>query len=95
MPYLACSAFTASGLSLAESRIGPLPSLSLAQASAFSPTGSPRQIASVSSARCAPLKLAIWPSVAAEQEPASTAAAPPTLGSVSAPDLCCSSPRRR
>src|SRR5258708_20431032 len=94
-PYLACSAFTASGVSLAESRIGPLPSLSFAQARALSPTGSPRQIASVSSARCAPLKAAIWPSVAAEQEPASTAAAPPTLGKASAPDLCASRPRRR
>ena len=53
-PYFACSAFTASGLSLADSRIGPLPSLSFAQASAFSPTGSPRQMASVSSAGAGP-----------------------------------------
>src|SRR6185312_43677 len=94
-PYFCCSAFTASGLSLAESRIGPLPSLPVAQASALSPTGSPRQIASVSSARCAPLKLAIWPRVAAEQEPASTAAEPSIFGSASAPDLCASRPRRR
>src|SRR5579883_23840 len=51
MPYLACSAFTASGLSLAESRMGPLPSLPLAQASALPATSSPRQIASVSSTK--------------------------------------------
>src|SRR5499427_10722930 len=63
-PYLVCSAFTASGLSLADSRIGPLPSLSLAQASARSSTGSPRQMASVSRCRCGPLKAAICPSVA-------------------------------
>ena len=75
MPYFACSVFTASGVSLADSRIGPLPSLPLAQSSALPDTSSPRQIASVSSARCGPLKALIWPSVAAEQEPARTAAA--------------------
>jgi len=58
-PYLVCRALTSSGLSLADSRIGPLPSLSLAQASARSSTGSPRQMASVSRCRCGPLKAAI------------------------------------